>query len=235
MKKTLIITGGNDGLGRELVKQFSSNHNVIILAKDDCKSEKVAKEFCCQYYHCDLTNIESLKNAFEKIGEDFETIDCLINCAGVWLQGNIEENTLEQIKNVLDVNTFGTIACTQLVVPTMKKQKFGQIINVTSQSAVVIEEFCPIYCASKHAITTFRECVQNDLATYNIRMTNVAPGLMQTNLFEKAGNHIPEEIMQKCGAKLSDVAKQIKELVDMDENIWIPALEIKSKNNIGKS
>ncbi len=190
MKKTLIITGGNDGLGRELVKQFSSNHNVIILAKDDCKSEKVAKEFGCQYYHCDLTNIESLKNAFEKIGKDFETIDCLINCAGVWLQGNIEENTLEQIKNVLDVNTFGTIACTQLIVPTMKKQKFGQIINVTSQSAVVIEEFCPVYCASKHAITTFRECVQNDLATVNTVENDTNSGTQGQTLnysFDKNG------------------------------------------------
>jgi len=233
--KNIIITGASEGLGAEIAKVLSKENNVIIVSRNIEKMKLLKQEFGCDYFKCDITNEKTVESIFNKIIDKYKTIDCLINNAGVWLQGNIEDNSYEEIKRTIDVNVFGTIACTKAVIPIMKKQHNGQIIVISSQSGVVIEEFCPVYCASKHALTTFRECIQNDLAENNIRMTNVCPGLMQTNLFEKAGNHISKDVMKKCGMKLQDAATQIKNLVDMNEEIWIPSIEIKNKNNIGKS
>lgn len=237
MKKVIIVTGGSDGLGAEIVKTLANDNKVIAIARNESKLKELSK--ACgggyDYIVCDITNANDVEKTFNTIVKKYKQVDCLINNAGVWLQGNVEDNSYDEIKRTIDVNVFGTIACTKAIIPIMKKQQKGQIINITSQSAVVIEEFCPVYCATKHALTTFRECVQNDLMSNNIRMTNVAPGLMQTELFEKAGNHITKEVMNKCGMKLKDITKQIKEIVDMDEELWIPAIEIKNKNNIGKS
>lgn len=233
--KNIIITGGSEGLGAELCKQLGKENKIILIARNEKRLKAVASKCNADFYACDITNIEQLKDTFNKILKRYKHIDCLINNAGVWLQGNIEDNSFEEIKRTIDVNVYGTIACTKAIIPAMKNQKYGQIINITSQSGVVIEEFCPVYCASKHALTTFRECIQNDLMANNIRMTNVCPGLMQTDFFEKAGNHIPKEVMDNCGLRLKDAALQIKELIDMSDKIWIPSIEIKNKNNIGKS
>ena len=234
--KTIVITGASEGLGKEIAKVLSSENEVVIIANDEEKLGKAALEVGAKdFYVCDIRDFKNIDRVFGEIVKKYKKIDCLINNAGVWLQGNFEESSYEKIKNVLDVNVFGTIACSKAAVLQMKKQKYGQIINITSTAAIELESFAPVYCASKHAVEAFRQCVQNDLAGKGIYMTNLCPGLMKTKIFEKAGNHVPEDVMQNCGLDLRFVALEVKNIVDSFGEIWKPIVQIKNPNNIGVS
>ena len=230
--KTIVITGGSDGLGKELAKVLAKENKVIILARESEHLMLAAKEIGCEYVVCDIARIEDVKAAFENIFKKNKKVDCLINNAGVWLQGNVEDNTYEMIKNVIDVNIFGTIACTKAVLSHMKKNNAGQIININSMSCMDREEYAPVYGATKTASFAFRERIQNDLAKHNIRITDVCPGLMKTDLFKKQGNIIPKAIMDKTGLDVAVVSMEIKKIIDSDPIVWKPVVAIKHAKNI---
>ena len=113
-KKVIVITGGNSGLGKETAKILSKESNVIILGKNSKEVLKVAKELNCHGIICDITDVEQVKNAFDQMVKKYKKIDCLINCAGVWIKGPIESNDPGEIKNTILVNTFGTILTTNI-------------------------------------------------------------------------------------------------------------------------
>ena len=96
---------------------------------------------------------------------------------------------------VIDTNVFGVIAMIKSMFPIMKKQGYGQIININSQSGVMCEPPFPIYNASKTGSNAFRKAVQNDLAQNNIKITDVCPGLIQTDFYKRANNELPSNIL----------------------------------------
>lgn len=134
MKKVILITGGSDGLGKGLAQRLVKDYQVIILGKNPIKTKQVADELSVDYLVADVGNYLELEEAITKLLAKYEKIDCLVNNAGLWIQGKLEENDSETIKSVIEVNTLGTIYATKAVLPIMKKQNFGRIINVISQS-----------------------------------------------------------------------------------------------------
>ena len=234
--KTILITGASEGLGKEIAKVLSRENNVVIISNNEEKLRKAALEVKAKsFYVCDIRDFKNIDKVFNEVIKKYKKIDCLINNAGIWLQGNFEENSYEEVKNVLDVNLFGTIACAKAIIPHMKKRKSGQIINIASNIAIEPEAFAPIYSISKQAVETYRRCVQNDLASNGIYMTNFCPGLMPTQIFKKAGNHIPEDVMQKCGLDLKLAALEVKSIIDSFGKIWKPTVQVKNPNDIGIS
>lgn len=112
----------------------------------------------------------------------------------------------------------------------MKEQGYGQIININSQSGVIVEEFCPVYNASKTGSRAFSKAILSDLAKQNIRLTDICPGLIDTDFYNNANDPLSTEIMNS-GLKPIDVANLVKYVVELPSNISLPCIEIKDIKN----
>ena len=236
--KNVIITGAANGVGKA-VANLLKGENLILIDIDKNNLPETAKETNSEYYLCDLTNVDKINEVIRNICEKYNKIDCLINCAGMWISGDMSElqepifekmNDLNRIKRVIDTNVFGTIAMVKSIFPIMKKQGYGQIININSQSGVMCEPPFPIYNATKHSTYAFRKAIQDDLARNNIKITDVCPGLIKTDFYVRANNELPREIIN-TGLTPEDVAKTVKYVFDLPHEITIPSIEVRHIKN----
>lgn len=186
--KTIIISGGADGIGKAVAQSLASDHTVVILDIDSEKTKRVSEELGCEYAICDITDYKKTEHAIGLIVEAFGGVDVLINCAGLWIQGLLDENDADKIRSVIDVNAVGTIFLTKAVIPHMKEKKSGLIINLISQDGIYGKTERSVYTASKFAVTGFTKSIEPELAPFGIRVTGLYPGPVNTKLFEKAGN-----------------------------------------------
>lgn len=236
--KNVIITGSANGVGKAIANVLKEE-KLILIDIDENNLKQVAEETKSKYYICDISDDKQIANVINDINRNYEKIDCLINCAGMWISGDIskldqpiydEMNELGRIKKVIDTNVFGTVAMIKSIFPIMKKQGYGQIININSQSGVMCEPPFPIYNASKTGANAFRKAIQNDLAHNNIKITDVCPGLIQTDFYKRAKNEIPENVMN-TGLTPKDVANTVKFVFDLPHEITIPSIEVRNIKN----
>lgn len=237
--KTIIITGAASGVGKEVAKKLRKN-KLILIDRNGEKLAEVAQELKCDYFVCDISISEALKVCFNQIKSLYKNIDILVNCAGLWTKGELSQqckkghfadiNSFENIKEIIDTNTFGTIAMIKSIAPIMIKQGYGQIININSQSGIVTEEFCPVYNASKHGSRAFSQAILSDLARHNIKLTDICPGLIKTDFYVNAKDPLSEDIM-KTGLDPVRVAELVEYVINLPDEIVIPSVEIKNMQN----
>ena len=236
--KNIIITGSANGVGKA-VANILKNNNLILIDEDEKNLNTLAELLNAKYYVCDLSDDKQINNMIDDIKSQYDKIDCLINCAGMWISGDMsklelpifdEMNDLSRIRKVIDTNVFGTIAMIKSIFPIMKKQGYGQIININSQSGVMCEPPFPIYNATKHSTNAFRKAIQDDLARNNIKITDVCPGLIQTDFYIRANNKLPKEVMETALTP-EDVAKTVKYVFDLPHEITIPCIEVRHIKN----
>ena len=223
MSKVIVITGGSEGLGKAIAKRLIKDNKVIIISNNEEKLKKTATEIQCDYVVCDVTNYKQIENAIDTILKKYINIDILINNAGVWLEGDLTENTFEKISNCIDVNTKGPIYMTKAVLPNMYKNKSGLIINVCSQASFDNDDYSVVYNASKWAMRGFNRAIQRDISKKGVKVTGFYPGFMQTNLFKKAGN----DYDTSTGLEVEKVAKAIEYIINVDSDVIIPEMGIK--------
>ena len=236
--KTVIITGAANGVGKAVAKLLKCER-LILLDIDEKNLKIIAEEIKADYYLCDIADAKKIKETINSIDSKYKVIDCLINCAGMWISGDMsklgqtgykEMNNLDRIKKTIDTNIFGTIAMIREIYPIMEHQGYGQIININSQSGVLCEPLFPIYNATKHSTAAFRKAIQQDLAKNNIKITDVCPGLIKTDFYLRANNELPKEIMER-GLDVKDVANIVKYIFELPQEIIIPSIEIRNINN----
>lgn len=227
MKKTIIITGGSDGLGKTLTETFSKENNVIILATNEEKMNLVAKENNCFYKVCDVSNYDVVEKAINEIVKEYNKIDVLINNAGLWIQEELDVNNSNRIKSVIEVNLLGTINVSKAVIPSMKANKDGLIININSQAGINHKAERVVYNASKWGVTGFSKSLQDEVAKYGIRVTDVMPGMMKTEMFSRM--NIEKNMVN--GLDTKEVARLIQFIIDTPSDIMIPETGIKNINN----
>lgn len=234
--KNVIITGAANGVGKSIAETLK-DENLILVDNDKESLIKIANELNKEYFVCDLSNDEEIERVINQIND--KRVDCLINCAGMWISGDMSKleepvfnqmNQLNRVKKVIDTNVFGTIAMIKSIFPIMKKQGYGQIININSQSGVTCEPPFPIYNATKQSTNAFRKAIQEDLARNNIKITDVCPGLIQTDFYVRANNELPKEVMN-TGLTSEDVAKTVKYVFDLPHEITIPSIEVRHIKN----
>ncbi len=226
-KKVIVITGGNSGLGKATAKILAEKNNVVIFGKNTEEVKKIAKEFQCDGIICDITDERQIQSAFAEVIEKYKKVDCLINCAGVWIKGPIEQNIPEEIKNAVLVNTVGTMLTVNALVPQLKKQKYGRIINVSSQAGISAKSERSVYNASKWAVTGFTKCLQLELGPFNISVVGFYPGFFHTDIFKKAGDNRTDF---SAAMSVLKPAKALAYLVDVDDDLVINSFEIQSLN-----
>lgn len=221
--KTILISGGSDGLGKTIAKRLAKTHKVIILSPTEDKLRAVAQEIGCEYKVCDVSNYTQVEKAVNEIG----TVDCVINNAGLWIQGALDENDPARVQEVISVNTLGTINLTKAVIPGMKQRKSGLIINIISQAGLYAKAERSVYNASKWAITGFTKALQPELAPFGIGVTGLYPGMLKTEMFAKMGI---EKDMAK-GLDTEDVAKTIEFMLSFNSTTLFPEIGIKNLAN----
>lgn len=228
-KKIIVITGGNSGLGKATAEILVSENDVIILGKNKKEIEKTAQELKCEGILCDVTDAEQVKNAFSQIVKKYKKVDCLINCAGVWIEGPIEQNSPEEIKKAVSVNILGTFLVANALVPQLKKQKYGRIINISSRAGLNAKSERSVYNASKWAVTGFTKCLQLELSPFNISVVGFYPGFFHTNLFEKAGKHKTDF---NIAMPVEQPAKALAYLVSVGDDLLINSFEMESLKEV---
>lgn len=217
--KTVVITGGSEGLGKTLASRLVLNYRVVIISRNADTLAQVASEIGCEYRVCDVRDYIQVERVVKEVGE----VDCLVNNAGIWLQGALDETDPERIREVLEVNTLGTINFTKAVVPMMKQQKTGRIINVISQAGLNARAGWPVYIASKWAITGFTKSMQQELEPFGIGVTGLYPSTLNTDMFAKSG--VPKDVSQALDT--DDVAKTIEFMLSFDDGTLFPEIGIK--------
>lgn len=238
MNKVVLVTGSANGVGKA-VANILKEEKLILIDIDENNLKETAQQTNSEYYVCDLTDVNQINEVISNISEKYNKVDCLINCAGMWISGDMskleqpifsEMNELSRIKKVIDTNVFGTIAMIKSIFPIMKKQGYGQIININSQSGVMCEPPFPIYNSTKQSTSAFRKAVQDDLARNNIKITDICPGLIQTDFYKRANNPLPSEIMEN-GLTPDDVANAVKYVFELPHEITIPSIEVRHIKN----
>lgn len=227
MKKVIVITGASDGLGKTLTESLSKENNVIALATTEEKLQKVAEDNNCNYKVCDVSDYHQVEKCTNEIIGEFGKIDILINNAGLWIQEKLEENDADRINAVIDVNLLGMIYMTKAVIPIMKKNQDGIIININSQAGINHKAERVVYNASKWGVTGFSKSLQDEVAKYGIRVTDILPGMLKTDMFNKM--NIKKNM--ENGLDTKEVARLVKFIIDTPKDVMIPEVGIKNINN----
>ena len=231
MEKVIVITGGSEGLGKALAKKLCLENKVVVLARNKEKLEEVCNAFGVECEVCDVSDSKQVECAVNNIYKRHKQIDILINCAGIMARGELVENDFDLIKKVIDINLTGLINMTRAVLPQMKERRDGMIININSQGGIAHYSERSLYHASKWGVTGFTKNIQDEVAKYNIRVTDVLPGLMQTNIFKNAGF----ERSFEDALNPEDVAGIIEYIIKLPKDIIIPEIGIKNIRNYAKS
>ena len=190
--RVVLITGASSGIGLASARMFADEGaNVVLAARNQDRLSEIAKEFNSKGYHflakkCDVRKPLDVERIVKASNDRFGTIDILVNSAGTALYGLVEETPDEALQDNLEVNLFGTLRCIRAVVPSMRKQKWGRIINVGSVVGKRGWAFHGGYAASKFALTGLTQSLQAELANSGITATLILPASTRTNFFSSA-------------------------------------------------
>ena len=183
-KKIAIITGATKGIGKAITQLFADSNAIIYgIGRDEC--ELNALEQYSPNIHsvkADVCHTDEFKNIFQAIYKQHGHIDILVNNAGVMNDALIGMISEEMILDMFQTNVFSVIQLTQLAARFMKKQKFGNIINIASIIGLQGNSGQSVYSATKGAIISFTKSAAKELAPSNIRVNAIAPGIIKTNL-----------------------------------------------------
>lgn len=193
--KVALITGGTRGIGLETAKVFKENNaEVIILGS---KEESVTKAidslknegYEVNGYYPNLNNFEEVDNVIKEIISKYGHIDILVNNAGISANKKIEDTTSEDFAKIMDINVNAIFNMTKAVVPFMKENKGGVILNTSSMVSIYGQPSGVGYPASKFAVNGITKSLSRELAPFNIRVNAVAPGVTKTDMVAA----LPEE------------------------------------------
>ena len=196
-KKNWFITGCSTGFGRELAKYAAEQGDSIAgtLRKEEQVEEfNTLKEGLTFGIKMDVTSpilVENaVKFAFEKMGR----VDVLVNNAGYGSLGSVEEVTEDEMKHQFDVNVFGAVRVIQAILPIMRKQRSGHILNITSIAGLQGYPGVGIYNGSKFALEGIGEALEKEVSPLGIKVTNVEPGPFRTDWAGRSATYTPTKI-----------------------------------------
>lgn len=179
MSKVVLITGGSSGIGKSVGEYLQEKGFTVFGTSRNPKNYPNSK---FPIVALDVTKKETIASCVAEVVEKAARIDVLVNNAGAGITGPIEEISDEEIKRNFETNFFGPINVIKAVLPTMRNQNSGMIINVTSIAGYMGLPYRGVYSASKGALEIITESFRMELKDFNIEMTNVAPGDFATNI-----------------------------------------------------
>ena len=214
MNKVVLITGGSSGIGKS-IGEFLHQKGFVVYGTSR-NPEKIINSIF-PLLTLDVRNNESIQSAIAKVIATSGRLDILINNAGVGITGPLEEIPTEEIKNNFETNFFGPIEVMKSVLPQMRSQNSGLIINITSIAGYMGLPYRSVYSASKGALELITEALRMEVKSFGIQITNVAPGDFATNI--AAGRfHAPLLKGSAYEVPYGNTLKMMNEHVDSGSN-----------------
>lgn len=220
MKKTALITGATSGIGETCARKFAEGgYNLILTARRaeklaEIKAQLEAKGTKVRTLVFDVRDAEAAKQTIGSLEAEWQTIDVLINNAGLALGLEKEyEGNPEDWNTMIDTNIKGLLTMTRLIVPAMIERNEGHVINIGSVAGDAAYAGGNVYCATKAAVKTITDGLRIDVAESAVRVTNVKPGLVETNFSNvrfhgdnARAENVYKGIVPLTGADIADVA-----------------------------
>lgn len=213
MSKIILITGASTGIGLETAIQLAEQGHKVYASMRNLEKSNLLKQTAekrgvkVNILQLDVLDEQSIENCISEIINSDERIDVLINNAGAGFIRTMEQASMDEIKHVMEVNFYGPIRCSKAVLPFMRKQKSGHIINISSVGGLVGQPVNEIYCAAKFALEGLTESLATYLEPYfGINISLIEPGGVITEF----GNNLTNYFNQ-TGAILNDDYKPLIE------------------------
>jgi NADP-dependent 3-hydroxy acid dehydrogenase YdfG len=191
MTNIIILTGANSGIGLACVKQFCvyyPDHTILAISRSIDNLQIAQQSYSnCSVQQCDITNFLQLQQIIEYTSLNYKIVG-LINCAGISYNGDICSLLPDQIQALITTNTIGISNCIQAVLPTMRSNNNGTIINISSLADRYPRPNNPIYAATKAFVKSLSESLRSSEAKYNIRICNISPALVNTPMLQRYGS-----------------------------------------------
>ena len=172
-----IVTGATTGIGEATARALHAAGYLVFGTYRKLPSREIAG---IDYVACDVTSDDAVGAAVREVLAETGRIDLLVNNAGVGLLGAAEESSLEQAKSIFDVNLFGAIRMTKAVLPLMRQQRSGRIVNISSVLGLIPSPFSALYASSKHALEGYSESLDHEVRDSGIRVVLVEPAYTRT-------------------------------------------------------
>jgi len=189
-QKTVLITGASSGFGKAAALLLAKHgFRVFGTSRQADRAETGDYEMLT----LDVRSDESVQSCVDAVLARAGRIDVLINNAGYELAGALEETTVDEAKEQFETNFFGMVRMTNAVLPVMRKQRKGRIINLGSLAGLVAVPFYGMYSASKYAVEGYTEALRQEVKRFNIEVSLVEPGFFNTNL-ARSGRHSAHSI-----------------------------------------
>ena len=176
--KVALVTGASSGIGRATALALATaGFHVIGTGRNTARDTAPAG---VTYLDLDVTSDDSVASVVEQVVDRFGRIDLLVNNAGVGATGAAEEFSLAQTQHIFDINVYGVMRMTRAVLPHMRAQRSGRIINVSSLSGFVPSPFMALYVSTKHAVEGYSGSLDHEVRGYGVRILLVEPGPINT-------------------------------------------------------
>ncbi len=207
--KIALVTGASSGIGREICLKLLSNGYTVYAAARRVEKMQDLKNAGAHLIQMDITVEEDVKKTVENILADSGRIDILVNNAGFGSYGAMEDTSLSDARYQFEVNLFGLARLTQLVLPSMRQQKSGKIVNISSMGGKMYTLLGSWYHATKHALEGWSDCLRLELAPLGIQVIIIEPGAIQTDFGKVAIAPMMERSGHSAYAKLAGKAKKM--------------------------
>jgi NAD(P)-dependent dehydrogenase (short-subunit alcohol dehydrogenase family) len=178
IRPVAIVTGASGGIGEATARALQTAGYRVFGTYRRPPATRLAG---VEYVACDVTGDEAVQTAVGQVLAKAGRVDLLVNNAGVGLIAGAEESSLEQAKSLFDVNLFGVFRMTKAVLPTMRRQGSGRIVNISSVMGLIPAPFMALYAASKHALEGYSESLDHEIRATGVRVVLVEPAYTRTS------------------------------------------------------
>jgi oxidoreductase, putative len=203
--KVILLTGASSGIGKDTAKYLAKEGYKVYAGARRVNEMEELKEFGIVPLSLDVTKEDSIKDAIDTIIQEENRIDVLINNAGYGSYGAVEDVTIDEAKAQFEVNLFGLAKLTKEVLPYMRQQKSGRIINVASMGGRLVSFMGAWYHATKYAVEAFSDALRMEVGQFGIDVSIIEPGGIKTNFGHIAADKL--ENSAKGGAYESSAKK----------------------------
>jgi NAD(P)-dependent dehydrogenase (short-subunit alcohol dehydrogenase family) len=222
----IFITGGASGLGRAMALRFArAGWRVCIADVNDSRGAETVTALApltshAHYLRCDVTREEELRSAAEWLATNWGGVDVVVNNAGVAQAGAIEDVELSDWQWILDINLLGVVRGCKVFTPLFKRQGHGHFVNVASMAGLLDVPRMSSYNATKAAVVSLSETLQNELSDHHIGVSVVCPSFFKTNLAESMRTSDPGlrkalgKLLERSSITADDIADQIFQAVE---------------------
>jgi short-subunit dehydrogenase len=177
-RRVAIVTGASGGIGEASARALAEAGYRVFGTYRKAPQSKAAG---IEYLVCDVTSDASVEAAVGEVMAKAGRIDLLVNNAGVGLLGGAEESSLDQAKSLFDVNLFGVMRTTKAVLPVMRRQRAGRIVNISSVMGLIPSPYLALYASSKHALEGYSVSLDHEIRDAGVRVVLVEPAYTQTS------------------------------------------------------